>query len=190
MRQVNPPFLRLRLPGGDEVPINPEDYDLALTCEPGFTIPGFQEINPIVIRNADELLPRAEARARLGVPDGLRNCVIARNGYEGELQELLARHGGRDGWHLTVLTNQGGRGVFPLAEYANAIDLLISGGGYATFYETRYLGIPAELEHFERNAENIAWRLETNAEYTFAENGADQFAELVRPLLVSRRGQW
>ena len=184
MRQVNPPFLRLTLPDGQEVPINPEDYDLALTCEPNFILPGFQEINPIVIRNPDELLPDAVARARLGVPDGLRNCVIARNGYEGELEDLLARHGGREGWHLTVLTNKGGRGVFPLAEYAAGIDLLISGGGYATFYETRYLRIPAELEPFERNAEDIAWRLETNATYSFRENGADQFVRLVEPLLA------
>jgi hypothetical protein len=201
VRQTNEPFLHARIGAAEEIHINPEDYDLALSCEPNFNLPGFQAIHPIIIRNRDEILSREEARRRLGVPDGKKLAVIARNGYEGELEELLARHGGAQTpaapndtpaagqktpageWHRLVTTNKDGGGIFPLADYAAAIDLLISGGGYSTFYESRYFGIPAELESFPRNAEDISWRLETNADYTFDVNGADEFVRTVRRLL-------
>ena len=186
MRQTNEPFLRARIGPGEELRINPENYDLALNCEPNFELPGFEHIHPIVIRNRDEILSREEARNRLGVPGGRKLVVIARNGYEGELEDLLARHTGAgdgDEWHRVVTTNKDGGGIFPLADYAAAIDLLVSGGGYSTFYECRYFGIPAELEAFPRNAEDISWRLRTNADYTFDVNGADEFVEMVRHLV-------
>lgn len=184
LRQCNDPWLSLRLPGGQVVPINPEAYDLALSCEPGFLPPGFSPIEPVVIRNRDEILSRDEARSRLGVPEGKRLCVIARNGYDGELEALLDRHSAPgDEWHVLTMTNRDGSGVFPLADYAAAIDLLISGGGYATFYETRYFGIPAQLEAFDRNAEDIGWRLRENAGYEFDVNGADQFVQMARRVI-------
>jgi hypothetical protein len=229
MRQVNEPFLSVSPGPGIKIDINPTDYDHAFTCEPGFELPGFGPIHPIVIRNHDEILSRDEARQQLGVPDGKKLAVIARNGYEGELEELLARRNpdvgpegshkqegapaaetpipdaddhdspgasgddspgdagdpGHVAWHELITTNKDGGGIFPLADYAAAIDLLVSGGGYSTFYETRYFGIPAELSAFDRNAEDIAWRLRTNAGYTFDVNGADEFVGVVG----SRPGQ-
>lgn len=294
LRQVNKPFLRIEVPGRDPIPINAADYNFALSCEPSFLPPGFQPINPIVIRNRDEIMTRDDARRELGVPEGKKLAVIARNGYEGELEELLARRGRRVGsglqtqasldtrasdaaqgrdtpvvsaqlrrntpaarpaafasggpepsagspprrestpalegwhggpiaaglsetpdsgretpgpqdsttlapddrqprdqqtpvagpgqqtpaaseWHELVTSNKDGGGVFPLADYAAAIDLLVSGGGYSTFYECRYFGIPSELSAFPRNAEDIEWRLQTNADFTFDVNGADEF---------------
>ena len=187
MRQVNEPFLHILMQpsgasSGRQIDVNPGDYDLALTCEPGFELEGFRSIHPIVIRNRDEILTRDEARRRLAVPDGKKLALIARNGYEGELEELLARRAAsarRDEWHEFVTTNKDGGGIFPLADYAAAINLLVSGGGYSTFYETRYLGIPADLAAFPRNAEDIEWRLRTNANYTFDVNGADEFVGMV-----------
>jgi len=192
MRQSDQVYLHTTIPGVDAGPgfrmdINPADYDLSVTCEPGFELVGFQSIHPIIIRQRDEIFSRDEARRRLQIPPGKKLVVIARNGLKGELEELLARHsGGRESadiraneWHELITTNKDGGGLFPLADYAAAIDLLISGGGYSTFYETRYFGIPAELEAFDRHAEDIAWRLRTNADYTFDVNGADEFVGLV-----------
>ena len=73
----------------------------------------------------------------------------------------------------------------PQRQSSYTIDLLVSGGGYATFYETRFLGIPAKLESFPRLAEDIGWRLRTNSDYEFEENGADQFVRITRDLVAS-----
>ena len=188
LRQCNPPWLSLPMSGRDPIPINHADYDLSLVCEPNFKVPGFSQINPIVIRNPDEILSREDARRSMQVPPGKKLCVIARNGYMGELDSLLAQYSDRydpEEWHVYITTNANGRGLFPLADYAAAIDLLVSGGGYATFYETRFLGIPAKLESFPRLAEDIGWRLRTNSDYEFEENGADQFVRITRDLVAS-----
>lgn len=173
MRQTNEPFLRVRR-GPISIDVNPRDYTHAFCMEPNFHLDGFMDVPPVIIRNLDEIMSRADARAALGVPEGKKALVIARNGYEGELETLLAsRSEDPEDWHRVVTTNRDGGGIFPLADYARGIDLLVSGGGYSTFYETRYFAIPAELSAFERNAEDISWRLETNKDYEFDTNGAD-----------------
>ena len=173
MRQTNEPFLRVRR-GPIAMDINPGDYTHAFCIEPNFHLDGFTNVPPVIIRNPDEIMSRDEARAALGVPEGKKALVVARNGYPGELEALLAdQQEEASQWHRIVTTNRDGAGIFPLADYANGIDLLVSGGGYSTFYETRYFGIPAELSAFERNAEDISWRLRTNKDYEFDSNGAD-----------------
>ena len=76
----------------------------------------------------------------LGAEPGRRTCVVAHNGYAGELEEILEQHQVDPGEYQQIaLTNSRvGPNVFPLAEYAKGIDFLVGSAGYNLFYESRF----------------------------------------------------
>jgi hypothetical protein len=173
-------WFTLQLPNRPSVQFNPHDYDLAVSCEPGFTYPGLADINPMIIRNRDEILPREKAREILGAKDGRKLCVVAHNGYEGEIKKIAENIAGfESAYDVKILTNEDGAGLFPLADYMNGIDYLIGGAGYNLFYEARYFGIDARLIPLERKAEDQLLRIETNSSFCFNDNGADQLVSMI-----------
>ena len=56
---------------------SPEMYDLVIATEPFDHPYSMKEINPIIIRNRNEILPKDEAGKKLGVPSGARCCLFA-----------------------------------------------------------------------------------------------------------------
>ncbi len=184
IRHIPAKWFTLPLPDGSEIHINPQDYDLALNIEPNFSVTGFLNVNPVVIRNPDELLPRSRARDKLGVPVGMKLCVVAHNGYEEEIDRLIDESGRvPSDFYTVVTTNREKKGLFPLADYSRGIDLLISGAGYNTFYESQFLDIQVHFTVFERESgESQAWRVKTNGGYRFTENGADQIVQMIKSL--------
>jgi hypothetical protein len=184
IRHVPNKWLSVPLPNGRDIQINPGDYDLAFNVEPNFYIPGFIDLNPLIVKNHDEIYTRQRARQLLEVPEGKKLCVVAHNGLKGELDKLLKKT--RDispDYHLYTTTNRKGEGLFPLADYANAIDLLIGSVGYSLFYESIYFNIPARYKIFTRDKEDVRWRLKTNSNYTFTENGADQIIKRIADII-------
>jgi hypothetical protein len=183
IRKVSEKWLSVPLPGGEIININPEDYTMAYSVEPNFTLPGFGELNPIVIRNPDEIMTRDMVLKRLKVPTKKKFCLVAHNGIEGEIDRLIKEAGQLPSeYYVKITTNKDGKGIFPLADYAMGIDLLIAGSGYSTFYETRYLKIPAILKPFNRNNDDLAWRIKVNKNYNFKINGADQLVDKIMQL--------
>jgi hypothetical protein len=185
IRHVPEKWFSVPMPDGLKIDINIDDYDLVLNNEPNFHVPGFININPIVIRNPGEILSRFEARKALHVPEGKKLCVVAHNGYQDEIDTLIVESGELPSdYHVVVSTNRKRSGVFPLADYARGIDLLLGGAGYNTFYETRFFHIPAELKVFNRESgEDQYWRLRTNGEFQFSDNGADEAVKKMMTLV-------
>jgi hypothetical protein len=184
IRHVPKKWLSVPLPNGQVIEINPGDYDLAFNVEPNFYIPGFLDVNPLIVKNHDEIYTREKALHLLEVPEGKKLCVIAHNGFKGEFEKLLKKT--KDvpsDYHIYITTNRNEKGLFPLADYANAIDLLIGGVGYSLFYESIYFNIPAQFKIFPRDREDVRWRLKTNSNYTFIENGADQIVQKITEVL-------
>ncbi len=89
MRNVSEKWFKVPLPDGNILDINPDDYDCAFNIEPGFNVKGFKNTNPVIIKNLDEILSRADARERLKVPKGKKLCVVAHNGYPGEMKKPI-----------------------------------------------------------------------------------------------------
>ena len=111
-------------------------------------------------------------------------CVVAQNGMEGELSQLVRWQSHQtDRFHVFRASNRHGGGLFPLAEYAAGIDYLIGGAGYNLFYESRYFQIPATLVPFRRDGDDQAWRVATNADIDVQSNGADSLALRLAGLL-------
>lgn len=153
-------------------------YDLALIPHPE----GSQEMplpdgtpavwtGEILIRTRDETLPRAEARARLGLPpDGRVLYVTFGGGGDAELHESLAiafEALGTTDWTLAVANapldprarpalppNARWVSDYPMAECFAAFDGAVSAAGYNSVVELLHHGLPAVLLPFPRGVDD------------------------------------
>ncbi len=113
---------------------------------------------PILLREREELLPRARARAALGVPEGARAVWLSLGGggdpgVESGLRALLPVLALR-GLHAVVgagplYTGEELRGPgvtwmdrYVPVELFQGLDLAVSAGGYNSFHELMYAGVP------------------------------------------------
>jgi UDP:flavonoid glycosyltransferase YjiC (YdhE family) len=177
-------WFSFRLPDGEIVSFDPSGYEAAFSTEPNFSRPGLASIDPLVIRNRNEILTRDEARKRLGAEDGKKLIVVAHNGFTGELEKIAAQEFGEGTEAKVVMSsNADGEGLFPLCDYAAGIDLLIAGAGYNSFYESAFFKIPTRFMPQERRGGEQAWRVRQNAGYSFDSNGADQLAKEIVGLM-------
>jgi hypothetical protein len=169
---------------GRSIRFDPEQYGLALKIEPFDTgipsVDSMAEINPVIIRNRDEILSRAEARDRLGLQqhDDRPVCFFAFNGKPGEFETVRKSYSylEDEGYQMVYSSNFDG-GLFPLADYFNACDLLICGAGYNAFWEATYFEKEALFIPVPRRFESQEKRIDQGSVYRFDRNGADQLAE-------------
>lgn len=181
-RQIDPRTFRFRTPDRELV-FRPEDWDLVLRTEPGFDLPFPSEaVEPLVLRNRDEILSSEAARADLGLGPGDRACLFAFSGRTGEGAEAWKSFSylEDEGWTVIRSDNREG-GLFPAMDWYNAFDLVVCGAGYNQFWEARYLRKEAYFVPFPRRFEDQARRIALCSDYEFEENGADQ---VVRRILA------
>ncbi len=181
-RQIDPRTFRFRTPDRELV-FRPEDWDLVLRSEPGFDLPFPSEsVEPLVLRNRDEILPAEAARADLGLGPEDRACLFAFSGRTGEGAEAWKSFSylEEEGWTVVRSDNREG-GLFPAMDWYNAFDLVVCGAGYNQFWEARYLRKEAYFVPFPRRFEDQARRIALCSDYEFEENGADQ---VVRRILA------
>ncbi len=182
-RQVHDKFFSIPLPGG-RLDFDPSRFDLVLATEPFESMVPMRRINPIVIRNRDEILSREDALKKLGLYEGRQNCLFAYNGEPGEYEAIKRKyaHMVDAGYEMLLSTNYSDRGYFPIVDYFNAFDFIISGAGYNAFWEIIYFDKEAVFEPVARTFENQFWRVQECQEYYFDKNGADQLVEIVLKL--------
>ncbi len=181
-RQIDPRTFRFRTPDR-ELAFRPEDWDLVLRTEPGFDLPFPSEsVEPLVIRNRDEILSAEVARRDLGLEPEDRACLFAFNGKDGEGAEVWKSFSylKEEGWTVVRSDNREG-GLFPAMDWYEAFDLVVCGAGYNQFWEARYLRKDAYFVPFPRRFEDQARRVRLCSDYEFEENGADQ---VVRRILA------
>ena len=153
-----------------------EGYQALLPLYDRVIVPDASGVGPILIRDRAELPSRAAARLALGVPEGARAVYLSLGGG-GEvtapavlpplLDALLAR-----GWHVVVGAGplyQGperrGAGITWLDRYVAlellpGVDAAVSAGGYNTFHELMYVGVPTVFLPLERLADDQRARAE------------------------------
>lgn len=181
IRQVDPRFFRFRV-SDRELAFRPGDYDLVATIEPGFALPfPAESLEPLVIRNRDEIKTTYEARADMGIAPEDRACFFGFNGnaWEGAQVWKSFDYLDAEGWKVVRSDNRAG-GLFPAVDWYNAFDMVVCGAGYNAFWEARHFGKEAFFAPFPRNFEDQYHRIRVNSDYVPKENGADQ---LVRRLM-------
>lgn len=167
-------------------PFNPSQYDLCLARDPHFQFPGSNSIPP-VINVHESLLKSSEIiRSVLEVPSGKKLALIAHNGLDGEIEDIMKQADINPKEYclrsLSSFENVSNR-LFPLSHYMSGIDLAIGGGGYHFFYETKYYNILTFYNPQPRIGNEQHWRVEHCKEYKGPYNGAEIIVERILSLL-------
>lgn len=177
--QVVPDFFAIRQPGVS-MTFLPEQYDKLIAIEPFDSEFGFERINPVIIRNRDELFPPEAAREKLGLPGNAKTALIAVNARPGDYEQIRQKYDylRNEGYTLLYSSNYKG-GLFPIVDYYNAVDLVVCLAGYNQFWECRFFNKNAIYETIPLRFSSMSKRIEECGEVTFTQNGADRLAELV-----------
>lgn len=164
----------------ETIELDPFVYDLVVGIEPWPLPFAAQRVDPLIMRQPSELLPRTEAAAALGLDGSRPAALIATNGKPGEFEELKQTYSYlEDDYQVFYSSNHHG-GVFPIVDYFNAFDFVVCSGGYNAFWEAVYFGKEAVFVPHPRRFEDQSWRIDTCQEYRFNGNGADQLVDLIR----------
>jgi hypothetical protein len=158
----------------------PGDYDRMLAIEPFRNRLPFDGINPIVIRNRDEILPLETALEKLGLDGGGKHCLYAFNGNPGDFERNRAKYARLEdeGYRMVYSTNYEG-GLFPAVDYFNAFDLVVCAAGYNQFWETKFFDKKARYETIRGNFSSQEKRIKMGRRFRFGENGADQLVDII-----------
>jgi hypothetical protein len=180
--QMDPSVFQLKI-RENEYRFHPEDYDLLLRTEPGYEVPfESREINPMVMLNRDEIMSREAALADLMLPEAAHACLFACSGEPAQVEDTWKSFSylEAEGW-IVIRSQHLDGGLFPVSDWFNAFDFLVSGAGYCAFWEARWFKKEAFFVPFPRRFEDQARRASIFSDYTFDTNGAD---ELVRMLMA------
>ena len=166
----------------DDMVFEPNQYDLVCGIEPWeWPIP-CMVIEPMVLRNHDEIHSRADAARMLGIDPDRPTALVATNGLPGEFDSLRQLYSYLDDEYQVVYSTNYADGLYPVVDYFNAFDFIACAGGYSAFWEAVYFGKDAVFVPQQRNYEDQAWRINNCQEYEFTRNGADQLVELLLDL--------
>jgi predicted glycosyltransferase len=163
------PDFQAMLPLYDSILVPEHDADLFL---PEGVEGRVARVGPVLSRERCEILPRVEARARLGVP-AARHCVYVSaggggdRGAEAHLHEVVDALRGDPS--LSIIVGSGplyrGRPVpgattisSNAAEYMHAFDAAVCAAGYNTFGELMFAGVPTVFLPQAKQADDQAAR--------------------------------
>ncbi|MBF9018321.1 MULTISPECIES: hypothetical protein [unclassified Oceanispirochaeta] len=163
-----------------------EDYDLPCTIDPHFHQDGCLNIPPVINIHQSNLQPPEIIRSVLEVPDNKKLALVAHNGHEGEIEDILKNADiDPDEYCLRSISSfdDVSKKLFPLSHYMSGIDLAIGGCGYHFFYETKFYKIPTIYIPQPRIGNEQHWRFEHCIDYEGPFNGADILVEKLLALL-------
>ncbi|MFH0975665.1 MAG: hypothetical protein V1874_07760 [Spirochaetota bacterium] len=182
-RQVSDKYFSIPLPD-QKLVFNPDHFDLIFATEPFKSTVEMRQLNPLIIRNRDEIFTRDKALKKLGIKNKRSVCLLAYNGEPGEYEAIKKKYSYLTDTEYQMLysTNYSDKSYFPIVDYFNAFDFIVSGAGYNAFWEIIYFNKEAIFEPVPRQFEDQFWRVQNCQEYYFDENGADQLVDIIMNL--------
>ena len=159
------------------------DYEkacLILGIEPFTSSIPMKSINPIVIRNHNEIIPHEIALQELKLDSNQKACFLSYSGHPGDFKKVKNTYSylEEQGYQM-VYSNNYDEGIFPIVDYFNAADLIICGAGYNSFWEAVYFEKEAIFIPTHAQFESGERRIRECQEFNFNENGADQLVDIM-----------
>ncbi len=181
-RRIADEAFSIKLPWGS-IRFRPEKYDFVFKTEPFTSAVEMDQINPLIIKNREEIYSRDEALRLLNLKAEHPTCFFTVTGNPGEFDQIKKSYSylEDEGYQMIYTTNEG-KGIFPVVDYFNAADLLICGAGYNAFWEAVYFEKTAYFVPIQRRFENTYQRVAECQDYHFEENGADQLVDIILQL--------
>lgn len=173
---------RVPLPTGELV-FDARSYDRVIAIEPFQSTVPMETVNPVILKNRDEILSRETALRRLGHDGAKPVAFYGLSGRPEYFEKFRSKYAylADEGYEVLYSgTYQGG--LFPVVDYFNAIDLLICGAGYNQVWEAGYFGKKALFEILDVNFSDQSLRIKTSESFHFDVNGADQLADIIMKL--------
>jgi hypothetical protein len=166
------------LVGPPGVPFDPGQYARRIAIEP-IRLAVTETIDPVVVCNPDEAKPRRALRERHGLDDETRLVALVHAGVAGEIDSL--ERSMPNATPTVRLNLYDDRRLFPAAAWLGGADLVVSGTGYNSYWEARWMGY-AERTSFvplPRTIDDQSWRLSAFGGWRPRRNGADVVAEWI-----------
>jgi len=181
-RQVDKHFFTIPTKQGS-LRFTKENYDQLLAIEPFSPFMEMSFINPIVIRNHNEILTRTQALKDLGAAVNKPVCCIAYSGHPGDFERVKRDYSYLEDEYTVIYTSTYHQGIFPIVDFFNAIDFLVCGAGYNAFWEARFFHKQGVLIPTQTRFESQKLRMESCINFSFSENGADQLVRILMKYL-------
>jgi hypothetical protein len=174
-------YFSMELPSG-KITYNPDQFDLVLAMEPFLGEGPDRKINPLILRNRNEILSKKKALQELSL-NRKKNCLISYNGHPGDFERVKKEYTylKNEGYYIVATTNYKG-GIFPVIDYFNAFDLIICGASYNSFWEARFFNKKAIFVPTNTRFVDGERLIQQFNNYSFKENGADQLVKIMMNL--------
>jgi hypothetical protein len=163
----------------ERLTINPDQYDLLLAIEPFSCGVPMKEINPLVLRNRDEIFSKDDAISTLGLEKDEEICLYAFNNHPGDFDRYRKKYSHLEDVYRMVYTSNYKGGIFPVVDYFNAIDYIVCAASYNIFWEVIFFQKEASFENIASVFSSTEYRIDNYQDFLFDENGADQLVDIM-----------
>jgi hypothetical protein len=106
---LDPKFFSIALPTG-KIGFDPSMFDAVVAIEPFEGDRPSISVNPMILRNRDEILQKEETASRLGLDSARKACLTAINAHPGDFERVSEKyaHLASEGYRLVRTTNYKG----------------------------------------------------------------------------------
>ncbi|HOT47024.1 MAG TPA: hypothetical protein PLC28_19255 [Spirochaetota bacterium] len=160
----------------------PEQYERLIAIEPFKSPIPMENINPLVMRNRDEILSRDKAIDRLGLDNGRKIALYAYSGNPEDQSDFMDKYQDLENNYQVVKSSVFDKGLFPIVDYYNAFDFIICTGGYNFVWDSVYFMKKAVFEPVPVIFCDQKKRIENSRDFSFDVNGADQLIKNILAL--------
>ncbi len=168
------------LPEGDMV-FDPARYDRLIAIEPNRCAIPMETINPLVIRNRDEIYSRARALGLLDLDGNKKIALYSLTSSRVEHDQLRDKYAYLQS-DYEIVTISPKKMIFPIVDYYNAFDLLVMGAGYNNVWSSIFFNKKALFEPEKKKFSDESLRVEFSRSFRFDVNGADQLVDVIMNL--------
>jgi hypothetical protein len=165
-----------------QLKFDPSQYDRIIAIEPFPSAIPMESINPLILRNRNEILPRKTALDRLGLENDQKVALYAFSGNAGDQERFMSKFPELEKDFQVVKASLFSGGLFPIVDYYNAFDFIICTGGYNFVWDAVYFDKNAHFEPAPVKFCDQRKRIENSRNYSFDLNGADQLIKNILAL--------
>lgn len=165
-----------------EMTFKPDQYDRIIAIEPFKSYIAMEAINPLVMRNRDEIFPREKAQQKLGLDGSKKIALQAFSGNPDEQIRFMEKYPHLEKEYEVVKASLFSGGLFPIIDYYNAFDFMVCSGGYNLVWDAVYFKKNAVFEPVSVNFCDQRVRIKNSQTYAFTINGADQLIDIIQKL--------
>jgi hypothetical protein len=173
---------KVPLPEGDLV-FKKEHYRRVLGIEPFTSGIELEMINPLIIRNREEIFSRGKALKLLNLDGAEKTALYAFSGHPGDYERFIDKYSylEKEGYQVVNASIYKDT-IFPVVDYFNAFDFIVSGAGYNQVWEINYFKKKAVFETTPQRFWDQSLRVKEFEKHHFEENGADQLVDIIMNL--------